>query len=107
MKVVEDLKIIPGTLDYLNECKEAFKHSELGDAYFSSDELITSRFIDCFNAGEIFVAVDDSNNFLGFIGILQKGAFGDFPYCRSLAVKKEFRGIICTLCQGQYKKDLY
>lgn len=87
-----DLRIVTGTFKHLKDCKEALRDSKLGQAYYVSDELLTSVLTEGFNKREIFVALDESNQFLGHIWIALKGAFYDFPYCRSLAVKKEYRG---------------
>jgi len=87
-----EIRIKPGTIEYVSECKEAFKNSELGNAYYTTDELMTTRFSEGISNKEIFIALNENDQFLGYIMIVMNGAFGNFPYCRSIAVKKEFRG---------------
>lgn len=87
-----ELRIIPGTKEHLFDCIECFKHSELGDAYFTTDEIMISRYTEGLGKGEIFVALDENRRCLGYIWIAFNGMFHHFPYCKVLAVKKEFRG---------------
>lgn len=86
-----ELRIVPGTTEHLFDCKEAFRDSELGEAYYS-EEVATSRLTEALCKGEIFVALDESSHCLGYIWIALKGMFDHFPYCRLLAVRKECRG---------------
>lgn len=87
-----DYKIIIGTTKHLSDCKEALANSELGEVYYSSEEVITAFLTEGITQQQIYVAVDESGNCLGYIWIVLKGAFYKFPYCRSLAVKEEYRG---------------
>jgi len=84
--------IVPGTIEHLNDCKEAWIKSELGRVYYSSDEYLTSCLLESINQKQIYIALDESNNCLGYICIVFRGAFYEFPYCRSLAVKENYRG---------------
>lgn len=98
-------RIIPGTIKYLTDCKDAWLNSELGRAYFKSDEDLTSALINAIENQEIFIALDGSGNCLGYICIAIKGAFCEFPYCRSLAVKESNRGMgVGTTLLNYYEK---
>lgn len=87
-----ELKIVPGTGKYLADCREAYKNSELGEAYSPSDAALSFRLLEGIAKKELFVAVDGGDRFIGYIWIAQRGAFYDFPYCPGLAVRKEYRG---------------
>ncbi len=100
-----ELRITLGTAEHLADCKEAYKDSELGEAFFSSDEFLASDMTEGLSKGELFVALDENNHCLGYIWIALRGAFYDYPYCRSLAVKKEYRGIgVGTALLKYYEK---
>ncbi|MFZ5644895.1 MAG: GNAT family N-acetyltransferase [Bacillota bacterium] len=87
-----EIRIVSGTIDHLPDCKEALRNSQLGEVYYTSDEILTSRLAEGMTKGEIHVALDENNQCLGYIWIALRGAFYDFPYCRSLAVRKDCRG---------------
>jgi len=86
------IKIVQGNLEHMADCIEAHKYSQLGEIYYHPDEEMAELLIDGFNKGEIYVALDKDRNCLGFIWIALSGTFYGFPYCRILAVKKEYRG---------------
>ncbi|MDA8097541.1 MAG: GNAT family N-acetyltransferase [Clostridia bacterium] len=85
-------RIVQGTVEYLADCLEAFQDSDLGRNYASSPELLSSKLTDGFSKGELFVALDEADQYLGHVWIVPRGGFDNFPYCRILAVKSEFRG---------------
>lgn len=87
-----EIQIVTGTVEHLADCKEACRYSELGEVYNHSDEEFNAFLTEGFDRGEIFVALDAAGNCLGYIWITLKGSFYGFPYCRNLAVKREFRG---------------
>lgn len=99
-----NISIISGTLEHLQACKDAYANSKLGQVYSSPDDLLNSRLAEGINKGEIFVAVDDDDQCLGFIWIDLKGAFNR-PYCKILAVKQQYRGQgIGTALLNYYEK---
>ena len=85
-------KIVPGDSKYLTDCKEAYKNSELGEAYSPSDDALSFRLLEGMGKREIYVALDKSDRCIGYIWIALRGAFYHFPYCPGLAVRKEYRG---------------
>lgn len=87
-----NINIISGTLDHMQACKDAYANSRLGQVYSPPGDLLKSRLAEGINKGEIFVAVDKNDQCLGFIWIALRGAFNQFPYCRMLAVKQQYRG---------------
>ena len=87
-----EIRIVTGKIKHLYECIEAYQCSELGEVYAHTAEQLTSVMTQGFTKGEIFVALDETDKCLGYIWITMNGAFYGFPYCISLAVRKEFRG---------------
>ncbi|WP_092468753.1 hypothetical protein [Desulfotruncus arcticus] len=62
-----NINIISGTLDHLQACKDAYANSRLGQVYSPPVDLLKSRLAEGINQGEIFVAVDENDQCLGFI----------------------------------------
>jgi len=87
-----ELRILPGTVEHLSDCIEALRNSELGEVYYHPEDELRVGFTEGFSKGEIFVALDEGNNCLGYIWIALSGAFYGFPYCRNIAIKKNWRG---------------
>jgi len=87
-----EIRIVTGNVEYLSDCIEAYQYSELGEVYCHTEEQLKSFLTEGFDKGEIFVALDETNKCLGYIWITLKGTFYGFPYCRNLAVKKDYRG---------------
>lgn len=99
------IKIVPGSVEYLSECIDALRNSELGEVYYHPEDELRVGFTDGFIKGEIFVALDEANKCLGYIWIALSGAFYGFPYCRSIAVKKDQRRRgIATALLNYYEK---
>jgi ribosomal protein S18 acetylase RimI-like enzyme len=86
-----ELKILKGSIDYLNDCEEALVNSELGLRYFSKEGSARISLKEGFDKGEIFVALDNDKNCIGFLWIILNGAFHSFPYLHIMAVKQESR----------------
>lgn len=87
-----DIRIIPGTLRHVNECRKAFIDSELARQYQASAEQAAILFIEGIRNGEIYIATDINERFLGYIWIDFAGVFSSFPYVRSIAVAPQYRG---------------
>lgn len=87
-----EVRILPGTVEHLSDCIEALRNSDLGEVYFHPEDELRAGFSEGFSNGEIFVALDESNRCLGYIWVALRGAFYGFPYCRNIAVKKNWRG---------------
>jgi ribosomal protein S18 acetylase RimI-like enzyme len=88
-----ELKIVRGNIDYINDCEEALLNSELGLRYFSQIGSARKALEEGFNKKEIYVAIDDDHNCIGFIWFILNGIFHSFPYLHIVAVKKEMRGL--------------
>ena len=87
-----ETSIIKGTIEHLEDCKEALINSEFGNVFFPSESRAESFLAEGLTKGEIFVALDENGKCVGYIWFNLRGAFSEFPYIRSLAVKKECRG---------------
>lgn len=84
--------IVPATLSHINECQNAIMDSELGNQYGTNNEQSSILFTKGIKAEEIYIATDMNCQFLGYIWIDLNGIFSDFPYVRSIAVSKKYRG---------------
>lgn len=77
---------------HLEDCKVALLNSKLGQEYFCTEEKALSALTEGITKEEIFVAVDEGGECLGFIWFILKSAFHSFPYLHIIAVKEAFRG---------------
>jgi len=90
-----NISIIKGDFKYLDDCAEILKGSELGITYFinRNDEYIGKDLLkEGFEKEEIYVALDEDKNCVGFVWILINGIFHCYPYLHVVAVKYELRG---------------
>ncbi|MDN5204969.1 N-acetyltransferase [Fulvivirgaceae bacterium BMA10] len=88
---MQKLKIIPGKKHQITDCSTCLRDSQLWDHYFSNDDHTQSFLTEGIDREEIHVALDESNEVVGFMRIDLKGAFAKFPLLRVIAVRKEFR----------------
>ena len=77
---------------HLLDCVAALANSELGRVYFPSEEKALASLADGVAREEVFVAVDEAGECLGFIWFILGGAFHGYPYLHVIAVKEEHRG---------------
>ena len=79
-----------GTLEHLNPCVSILMDSKLGEVYFTNKNLhrILSR---GFENNEIYVALDSTNQCVGFLWSEINGTFGVYPYLHMLTVDKQHR----------------
>lgn len=99
--------IVKGNIRYLSDCEEALVNSELGRRYFSQTGSAKSSLEKGFAEDEIYVALDDSSNCMGFVWIIINGAFHSFPYIHIIAVKSEYRGQGIGKTLLQHVEDVY
>ena len=88
MKIV----ISKAHMRHLEDCKVALLKSKLGQEYFPSEEKAHSTLKKGITKEEIFVAVNEEGECLGFLWFILAGAFHSFPYLHIIAVKEAFRG---------------
>jgi len=77
---------------HLEGCKTALLNSKLGQEYFVTQEKVCSALTEGISKQEMFVAVDEKGECMGFIWFILQGAFHAFPYLHIIAVREEFRG---------------
>jgi len=85
------VKILQAQKEHIKECMEALRESKLGKTYFASEDSLRSFITEGIDKKEIYAALGEGGQFLGYIWISLNGAFYKYPYCRNIAVKKEFR----------------
>ncbi len=77
---------------HVPDCVAALDNSELGRVYFPSEENALASITEGMSRDEVFVAVDEAGECVGFIWFVFGGAFHSFPYLHVIAVKAEHRG---------------
>jgi ribosomal protein S18 acetylase RimI-like enzyme len=87
-----EISIIKGTRKHLNDCIEALVDSEIGSVYFSSKQGAKAFLREGLAKEEIFVALDEQGDCLGYVWFTLTGAFYRFPYVLNLAIKRNLRG---------------
>lgn len=88
-----EILITKAHLGCLEDCKAALLNSKLGEVYFTSEEKAHSALTEGITKEEVFVAVNERGEYLGFIWFILNGAFHSFPYLHIIAVKEGFRGM--------------
>lgn len=86
-----EITIIKGSLDNLKECTDALINSELGKRYFSAEGSARRALEEGFKKEEIYVALDNNQNCMGFMWYILNGIFHSYPYLHIIAVKEEYR----------------
>lgn len=87
-----DMNIVRAETCHLSECVQAVIHSEIGRVYGMSEEQMKKTLASAMERGEVFAAVDERNECLGFVRVALKGAFCRFPYLMLIAVREASRG---------------
>ena len=86
-----ELSIIKGNIENLGDCTEALLNSEIGKVYFSSKTRVRAFLSEGLRKGEIFVAMGENDQCVGYIWFTLAGAFYKFPYVLNIAIKRDFR----------------
>jgi Acetyltransferases len=86
-----EIKIVKGSIDYINDCEDTLVNSELGIRYFSKNGSARNALEEGFAKEEIYIAMDNNQNYKGFMWIILDGIFHSFPYLHIVAVKQESR----------------
>ncbi len=87
-----DVSIVRGDHEHLEDCVEALVHSELAKVYYPTKESAESLLKKGIEKQEIYVALDERSECVGYIWFALSKMFYKYPYVRQIAVKKEFRG---------------
>lgn len=86
-----EVTIVKGTMDYMDDCEEALVNSELGKRYFSGKGSARKALEEGFAKDQIYVAIDNNQNCLGFIWYIINGIFHSYPYLHIISVKAKSR----------------
>jgi ribosomal protein S18 acetylase RimI-like enzyme len=89
--VYMEIKIVKGSIDYINDCEDALVNSELGIRYFSGKGSARRALDEGFAKDEIYIALDNNHNCRGFLWFILDGIFHSYPYLHIVAVKKDSR----------------
>ncbi len=75
-----------------HDCLDCIKHSRLWEEYFKSNITAEQKIRERIVEKQVYVAMDRNGKCVGFMGIIDQGCFGKFPYLSILAVKRKHRG---------------
>lgn len=78
-------------VNYINSCRDILQNSDIGKVYFSDREKATKMLTYAVGQKNVYVALDENENCLGFIYYMPNGVFGSYPYLHIIAVKEEYR----------------
>lgn len=76
---------------YIDDCLGILQNSDIGNHYFSNQAKTVDLLAKAILQNELYVALDDNEDCLGFIYYMSKGVFGSYPYLHIIAVKEEYR----------------
>jgi ribosomal protein S18 acetylase RimI-like enzyme len=102
-----NINVIKAEDRHLADCAAAVLDSELGDVYFKDRKRAVQALTRGISRGEIFVAVNNDLECLGFIWVNPSGMFDKFPYLHMIAVRREYRGIGIGKILIRYFEDNY
>lgn len=88
-----NINVIKAEDRYLADCTAAVLSSDLGKIYFKDKKKAVQALTKGISNGEIYVAVNNDLDCLGFIWFNLGGMFDKYPYLHMVAVKEEYRGI--------------
>jgi ribosomal protein S18 acetylase RimI-like enzyme len=87
-----DVTIVRGDHGHLEECAEALVHSELARVYYPTKEIAEASLKEGIDKQEIYVAIDEHSECVGYIWFAPSKMFYKYPYVRQIAVGQEYRG---------------
>ncbi|EPR12328.1 GNAT family N-acetyltransferase [Ruminiclostridium papyrosolvens] len=100
-----EVSIIKGEEKHSADCINALQKSELGRVHFSKENSAFKSVNEGISKGEIFVAINKEGLCVGFIWVVENGAFHSFPYLHLIAVKEEYRNLGIGKKLLQYFED--
>ena len=78
---------------YVTVCADILQNTEIGTVYFSDYKKTVDLLLRALEQRELFVALNDNEDCLGFMYFMPKGVFGSYPYLHIIAVKEEYRNL--------------
>ena len=88
-KMVIQIKL--ADMKYIDSCVEILQNSDLGKAYFSDHKKAADMLTYAVAQKNVYVALNENENCLGFIYYMTHGVFGSYPYLHIIAVKEGYR----------------
>ena len=106
------ITIIDGENRYITDCTEILQKSELGNAYFSDEQKAKAMLQYALEKKELYVALNEQNECVGFVYCMPKGVFGSYPYLHIISVKEDCRGNgigsqLMSYFEEKYPSDKY
>lgn len=106
------ITIIDGENRYITNCTEILQNSELGNAYFSDEQKAKAMLQYALEKKELYIALNEQGECVGFIYCIQNGVFGSYPYLHIISVKEDCRGngigsLLMSYFEGKYPSDKY
>jgi ribosomal protein S18 acetylase RimI-like enzyme len=86
------IKIQYAKKEQAQDCLLCVKHSALWDTYFKSNATAESDIAERIVKKQIYVASDNNDQCVGFMGVVSNGCFGKFSYLSIIAVNRKYRG---------------
>jgi len=78
---------------YVTICVDILQSTEIGTVHFSDYKKTVDLLLHALEQRELFVALNDNEDCLGFMYFMPKGVFGSYPYLHIIAVKEEYRNL--------------
>ena len=108
----EKINIIDGERKHITDCTEILQNSELGKAYFSDTQKAMNMLEYALENKELYAALNEQNECVGFIYCMPKGVFGSYPYLHIICVKESCRGngigsLLISYFEEKYPSDKY
>ncbi|MBQ8790066.1 MAG: GNAT family N-acetyltransferase [Ruminiclostridium sp.] len=108
----EQITIIDGENRYITDCTEILQNSELGNAYFSDEQKAKAMLQYALEKKELYIALNEQGECVGFIYCMQNGVFGSYPYLHIISVKEDCRGngigsLLMSYFEEKYPSDKY
>ena len=74
-------------------CVNILQNTQLGTVYFGNYKKTADLLLHALAQRELFVALNDHEECLGFVYFMPKGVFGSYPYLHIIAVKEDCRNL--------------
>lgn len=108
----EKITIIDGENRYITDCTEILQKSELGNAYFGDKQKAKAMLQYALEKKELYIALNEQGECVGFIYCMQNGVFGSYPYLHIISVKEDCRGngigsLLMSYFEEKYPSDKY
>jgi len=90
VKKYTGIRVEKGTMKFLEDCKEALIHSELGKRYFANEKAADEAIREGIQKDSLYIALHN-DECVGFMFYIPNGVFHAFSYLHLIAIKYEHR----------------